>query len=53
LGWNLWAMFALWLPSIWIAKVMTNWFVPNPPGVYGGGGGNDIFTPVNNQRRIG
>jgi hypothetical protein len=49
LGWNLWAMFALWLPSIWIAKVMTNWFVPNPPGVYGSGGGQDIFTPINKQ----
>lgn len=53
LGWNLWAMFVLWLPSIWFAKVMTNWFVPNPPGVYGSGGGPDIFTPVNHQRRIG
>lgn len=32
-GVSLWWMMLVWFPCIWIAKRLTNWIVPNPPGV--------------------
>lgn len=32
-GVSLWWMILVWFPCIWIAKRLTNWIVPNPPGV--------------------
>lgn len=51
LGIPLWLMLATWFPSLFLAKVLTNWAVPNPPELAHGRGGYD--QPYAGQRRIG
>jgi hypothetical protein len=51
LGIPLWLMLATWFPSLFLAKVLTNWAVPNPPELGHGRGGYD--QPYAGQRRIG
>ncbi len=51
LGIPLWLMIGTWFPSLFLAKVLTNWAVPNPPELAHGRGGYD--QPYAGQRRIG
>jgi hypothetical protein len=51
LGIPLWLMLATWFPSLFLAKVLTNWAVPNPPELAHSRGGYD--QPYAGQRRIG
>jgi len=47
----LWVMLLTWFPSLWLAKVLTNWAVPDPPAMIGNRIG--IENPYSGQRRIG
>jgi hypothetical protein len=51
LGIPLWLMIGTWFPSLFLAKVLTNWAVPNPPELAHSRGGYD--QPYAGQRRIG
>lgn len=49
-GIPIWAMLLTWFPSLYFAKIITNWIVPDPPGVAVRGRFND---PYEQQRRLG
>ena len=42
-GIPLWAILITWFPSLWLAKVLTNWAVPNPPAMIQSGFGADPY----------
>lgn len=48
---SLWLLIFAWLPLAWIAKVLTNWWVPNPPQYGGLDEGRGYMN--GGQRRIG
>ena len=43
-GIPLWAILITWFPSLWLAKVLTNWAVPNPPAMIQSGFGADPYS---------
>ena len=47
----LWVMLLTWFPSLWLAKVLTNWAVPDPPAIIGNR--MTLENPYAGQRRIG
>lgn len=51
MGIPLWAMLLTWFPSLWLAKLLTNWAVPNPPDMVGVRA--QFNDPYAGQRRIG
>lgn len=51
MGIPLWAMLLTWFPSLWLAKLLTNWAVPNPPDMAGVRA--QFNDPYAGQRRIG